>query len=304
MTIAQQTRAIDVTEGATGPHLTPFSFLIANGRYPHLSDPIKPYRYKAWLTPYIQGWSGQIAAENGVVDRWTWHLTNLLNERVDGPIPQLTFAEPFSGAKAALKAHTTLIDLIERQSGSWSALHDYLRWFAWATGVIREPQHNFTDELETALYKACNVTEMLRTPADCFGYLLSEYKGSGKRNPTAFYPTPTNVVQMMTLMTFGSEPQPEHLMQSVCDPCVGTGRMLLLASNYSVRLYGTDIDLSCVLATKINGALFAPWLSFPYPESFFKDADPPPAPPANITQERALGGWAQSGQGLLFGEPE
>ena len=46
---------------------------------------------------------------------------------------------------------------------------------------------------------------------------------------------------------------------TVCDPCVGTGRLLLHASNYSLRLYGQDIDPTLCLATLVNGFLFAPW---------------------------------------------
>jgi hypothetical protein len=51
----------------------------------------------------------------------------------------------------------------------------------------------------------------------------------------------------------------------VCDPCVGTGRMLLAASNYSYRLYGCDIDGTVIKATLINGYLYAPWLVKPFP---------------------------------------
>ena len=43
--------------------------------------------------------------------------------------------------------------------------------------------------------------------------------------------------------------------------------MLLAGSNYSMRLFGMDIDYLCVLITKINLALYAPW--FYIPDSFF-----------------------------------
>ena len=51
---------------------------------------------------------------------------------------------------------------------------------------------------------------------------------------------------------------------SVCDPCVGSGRMLLHASNLSLNLWGQDIDSLAIAMCKINGALYAPWLSFPF----------------------------------------
>jgi tRNA G10 N-methylase Trm11 len=58
--------------------------------------------------------------------------------------------------------------------------------------------------------------------------------------------------------------------KTVCDPAVGTGRFLLTASNYSLRLYGQDIDPTVCMATLVNGYLLAPWLVRPLP---FLDAD-------------------------------
>jgi type I restriction-modification system DNA methylase subunit len=58
----------------------------------------------------------------------------------------------------------------------------------------------------------------------------------------------------------------------ICDPCVGSGRMLLHASNYSLSLYGQDIDPLAVTMCKINGALYAPWISFPLPDAILGSA--------------------------------
>jgi hypothetical protein len=57
---------------------------------------------------------------------------------------------------------------------------------------------------------------------------------------------------------------------STLDPCLGTGRMLLHASNYSLRLYGQDINETCVKASLVNGYLYAPWMVKPFP---FLDRD-------------------------------
>ena len=53
--------------------------------------------------------------------------------------------------------------------------------------------------------------------------------------------------------------------QTVCDPALGTGRMLLTASNYSYRLYGMDINQTVIKASLINGYLYAPWMVKPFP---------------------------------------
>jgi hypothetical protein len=125
-------------------------------------------------------------------------------------------------------------------------------------------------------------------------------------NPTGFYPTPHSVVESMVRMTMhdagrdGRDPR----RLSDCDPCVGSGRMLLHGSNHSLRLYGQDVDLLAVAMCKINGALYAPWLVFPLPASILgTDVEPPPAslpvpepPPEGVRIYRV----DDHGQGLLF----
>jgi len=64
----------------------------------------------------------------------------------------------------------------------------------------------------------------------------------------------------MAQMVYG---QGDQRATTVCDCCLGTGRMLLAASNYSMRLYGQDIDGLVLKIAKINGALYAPWLCWP-----------------------------------------
>jgi len=58
--------------------------------------------------------------------------------------------------------------------------------------------------------------------------------------------------------------------KTVMDPCVGSGRMLMHASNFSLRLYGIDIDASLVKLTYLNGALYVPWILRPFPTRFFR----------------------------------
>lgn len=48
---------------------------------------------------------------------------------------------------------------------------------------------------------------------------------------------------------------------------------MLHAAQYSLRLYGVDIDPMVLAACKINGALYAPWLSYPLPDSLFAKED-------------------------------
>ena len=82
----------------------------------------------------------------------------------------------------------------------------------------------------------------------------------------------------MTQMTMGDDA--DKRSKRVYDPALGTGRMLLHASNYSLRLYGQDIDPLVVKICKINGALYAPWMTFPLPSSIFGNDEPEMKEPA------------------------
>jgi len=96
----------------------------------------------------------------------------------------------------------------------------------------------------------------------------------GKWNPHAFYPTPHPVVEFMVRLQMG-EATGDMRAKTVCDPAVGSGRMLMHASNYSLRLYGVDIDPTLVKVTLVNGALYAPWILRPFPEAFFTQESSP-----------------------------
>lgn len=67
---------------------------------------------------------------------------------------------------------------------------------------------------------------------------------------------------MMVRMSFGNDPKHEHKVKSVCDPCCGTGNMLLYASNYSLNLYGMDLSPLLTKIARVNGFIYVPWLVY------------------------------------------
>lgn len=109
------------------------------------------------------------------------------------------------------------------------------------------------------LYQTLDLHWLLLYPWDYWGAILAENQ-HGRH--LGFFPTPHNVVQMMVLMLLGEseKDQKDHRAETVCDPCLGTGRMLLHASNYSLRLYGQDINPTVIKASLVNGYLYAPWM--------------------------------------------
>lgn len=242
-------------------------FLIDNGRLPFISDEIKPWRYRGWLVPYVQ----LAEANPAIAPRYDYVLRTLdAGQLLDEPIPEIDFCGEFEPAtKQGIKMLQTCLDKIEYSMGVWNGMRELAEWIGFALGVTNEPS-KLDESVQEFLYRNFNLEPLLLFPADYLGQMLTE-SNYGKRN--GFYPTPTNVVKFMVECTFFDRKREtgtvDHRADKVCDPCVGTGRMLLIASNYSLRLFGQDIDYLCCLICKINLALYAPW--FYIPEEFFPD---------------------------------
>jgi hypothetical protein len=152
--------------------------------------------------------------------------------------------------------------------GSWSVFENFLDWLLYGFGDRSQPNPPNEEHqgASNRLYQVFNLETLLAYPYDYFGDILAENQ-FGKQS--GFFPTPMEVAELMAAMNFGTE---DFRAKTVCDPCVGTGRMLLAASNYSYRLFGTDINSTVIKACKVNGYLYAPWLIKPFP---FFDTPPP-----------------------------
>lgn len=242
-------------------------FLFVNFRLPRITDEIKPWHYEGWLLPYIQ----IIPLESDIeaVQRWHWYfdLRSQATYRGDDKIkiPKIHFSS--TPNSEAMKQITKAVELLEYKEGSWTGLRLFVDWLAYALAVEKEAP-KITEQMNEALYKQFNLEWLLKVPHDYLGAVIAERRGGGW-NPHAFFPTPHAVVEMITLMTcLNCRPG-----DTVNDPALGSARMLLCASNYSLRLYGNDIDGLMVKVAKINGALYAPWLSFPFPDSFWAAYD-------------------------------
>ena len=263
-TVLQDAPATDVLR----PNIV--EFFTDQGRLPRLGDIIPPWEYRGWLL-----WYCQLAHQHpGVGDRWGYYSRTLeAGCLLQEPIPQLSFmSQPDNDASKMLRK---ALDLIYVEVGSWSAFPALIDWFAWGLAVSNDSPR-FSTKLNESLYRHVDLGPLLLAPYDYLGNLYSE--GKTRWNPSAFFPTPHSVVELMIRMTMidvfdaikagqklpdGRDPR----TVSVLDPAVGSGRMLLHASNISLCLYGVDIDRICCRICAINGALYAPWMTFPFPQA-------------------------------------
>lgn len=231
---------------------------------------------KGWLLPWL------FEIEACFSGRWEYWISTLDQGQMleDRPIPHLDIeyvrnSEGFDNIRKCLRQYVN----------RGVSLPDFLDWLLWGFGEGSE-RPRIASEVNEFWYRNFNLGFLLRDPFDYFGELLSESKTNYWTNPNAFFPTPHPVCEVMARMTFSDESKNGDCRdKTVCDPCVGTGRMLMFASNYSLRLYGQDIDQTCVKACKINGYLYIPWLVKPAP---FFDEKKMPIPVFNEKEIPAL----------------
>lgn len=261
-------------------------FFFENGRLPYATDEIKPWSYRGWLIPYIQMCENlsknkamikkieSLALEGKkpfrvpyISPRYDYVLRTLeAGKLLDEPIPQIEFIGEFEQAtKPGLKMLNDCIDKIAYSSGYAHGIREFCEWLGFALGVTNE-RSKLDEDVQDFLYRNFNLEPLLIHPSDYLGQLLCE-SNHGKGN--GFFPTPIHICSMMAEMVKADKKGSDPRMETTHDPCVGTGRMLLVSSNFSLRLYGQDIDYLCCLITKINLALYAPWHYIP--ECYFPE---------------------------------
>jgi hypothetical protein len=217
---------------------------------------------RGWLLPYLT------SLDDLTWGRWNYWARCQMGAGAlpDETIPQIDFCSHGEAAAHSRKMLERALSAIPTH-GCWmgwssSEYFDYfLSWLLFGFGhdghaeLPQEP--GGCEGASMRLYQVFDLSPLLLWPYDHLAEIFSESKyGQG----AAFFPTPMHICEMMARMTMG---EGDHRTESVYDPCVGTGRMLLAASNYSLRLYAQDILRMMCKATLVNAYLYAPWLALP-----------------------------------------
>jgi hypothetical protein len=309
---------------------------------------------RGWMLPLLL--EGDAYFGHG---RWAWWCESMDGTLPESPIPQINFVSASDNAVrpelqelsrnvaekgtyagpplSASGARKHLEKLITKMGSGWESMLFLIRWIAWGLncGMDKErpqPRHSYGDEAwDAMLLKEFHLGRLQAADCDVLGSYIAEANGNGF-NPHAFFPTPMEVCTMMAQMTMADgpvNPERDSRLASVNDCCVGTGRMLLAASNFSVNLYATDIDPTMVDACSINCALYAPWAVYqtrsqrkmmdrnqpsePQAQALLAQADDarqsqghPPLPSVEVEPQKRVYSYNRHGQGDLFSvmEPE
>ena len=190
-------------------------------------------------------------------NRWDYWLRTIgTGEVLDELIPQIKWLS--SPDKETMKNLDDCVKLCHNRLG-WRTFNMFVEWLLFAFGdtAIEELPAGLEPRINADWYKTFNLGLFLQSPYDYFGHYAADFYGSGKSNRTAYFPTPRNICVMMAKMNMAMNKK--GITASVCDPCVGSGRLLMAASNYSINLYGMDIDNNILNVCKLNMWMYIPW---------------------------------------------
>mgnify|MGYP006921302639 CR=1 FL=1 len=230
-----------------------------------------------WILPML------IEIDAHTWGRWAhWCDINEAGSIGDKPIPKIKFEPHQQHGKKMIERCLNSITRYGSWQG-WSSFeyfNYFLDWLLYAFGHARQlpKEPSGCEGASMRLYQLFNLETLVAFPNDDLGDMLAE-NAHGKHN--GFFPTPLDICELMVSMQMTDE---DMRTKTVNDPCLGTGRMLLCASNHSYRLYGMDIDQTVIKAALVNGYLYAPWLvkSFSFLDTY-QSAEPDAAIIPHIT---------------------
>ena len=207
-------------------------------------------QHRGWLTPYLLGLSDMFD------NRWDYWLASCQKgSPLDTPIPKIDFCD-----SPNLEAMKNTLGCIERAQGQGhsQAFWKFCDWLLWGfnapDSIINKPP-DLPDGVLAFWYKKFNLGLWIQSPYDYLGEIAAEIYNAGK-NPSGYYPTPMAVCKGMADIIL---PEELDITASVLDPCIGSGRLLMVASNFSLNLYGCDIDFNILKICRINMICFVPW---------------------------------------------
>lgn len=235
---------------------------VCNGLLPH---PVKShadvYQAKGWLRPYL------LAYDELLWKRWHyWGELKAKGTAEDAPpIPQIDFLmtpNPFTQNMLM-----SCINGISRYTSN--AVDQFADWLLWGLG---DPNTETIDHIDSRVnehfYKEFDLFFVLDYPTDYLSWVLADYESKSSRSGRGYFPTPFHIAQLMTKLDLGQD-DPEHAKyRTVMDSCVGCGSLILPASNYTLRGYGTDINATAIKLCKVQMHWYAPWYADPQPQLF------------------------------------
>lgn len=224
---------------------------------------VEVFTKRGWLLPFL------FTYDDLLWGRWDY-WTKILHKGTingSGPIPQIHWSD--SHLQRAVATRKMLSECMNHYEATIDSFAD---WLLWGLAASNE-ELKVSKQLNEHYYRNFDLFLILDNPTDYMSYLLCEQTGKGYKSGLGYYPTPFNITTMMVEMTHGSDDPELMKRQTVCDPCIGCGAMLLPASNYYLRGYGMDISGIAIKLCKIQMYFYAPWYAHPGSVEGFEDSE-------------------------------
>jgi hypothetical protein len=187
--------------------------------------------------------------------RWQWWMLVRTARRIPPfSLPKIPFETDLSEKAAPMR----MIRECLRPQGV--RFRDFLEWLLYAMGAfdVRAEPKGVASDLLRHWEETFDLRLMLDHPGDWLGYWYeTEVASRSLKANSGFFSTPMSICELLVQIT------PPGLLDTVHEPCCGSGRMLMAASNYSICLSGQDINAElCQIAT-LNGWFYMPSLVMP-----------------------------------------
>ena len=207
------------------------------------------------------GWSELRLQLCELSHRWQWWCLVLQNKRVPPATvlayPKIDFIDHFSDSSLPMRM---LKDCLDRFHDV--RFDDFLDWILYRCGdpQTKELPRNLRQKHVDHWTELFDLKMLLDHPGDWLGHYYEQniISRSGRKG-MGFFSTPMNLCTMICQMVLTEK----DLLAEVNEPCVGTGRFLMAASNYCLHLSGQDINQTVIKICKINGWLYIPSLVIP-----------------------------------------
>ncbi len=223
------------------------------------------FEKRGWLLPFLFGYDEMLWG------RWNYWLEILYKGSIDGSkaIPQITWSDASSApALATTKMFTQCLSHHEAN------IETFADWLMWGLAATEECP-KITAVLNEHYYRIFDLFLVLDNPTDYLSYVLCDQTGKGYKAGLGYYPTPFNITQLMVEICHGGTDAKILKKQTVYDPCIGCGAMLLPASNYFLRGFGQDISGIAVKLASIQMHFYAPWFARPGAVEGFDEMEQP-----------------------------
>lgn len=215
-----------------------------------VTKPSEALEKNGWLRPYL------FAYDTLLWGRWAYWSEILIKGTIEGsgPIPQISWSSSHERIAETKKMLNECVSHYDANIGTFAD------WLLWGLGASETPPA-ISEKVNEHYYKTFDLFPILDNPTDYLSHVLSEQTGKGYKDAHGYYPTPFHITTLMNNMVYGETEPEEAKKQTVNDPCVGCGAMLLPASNYSLKAAATDVNRTAIKLCKIQMFFYAPWFA-------------------------------------------